>query len=303
MRRIISLLLLLTLLTFHRPAYAQGNPKLSSTEIWIWPEYDKPSVLVIQRIMVDPATSFPVAVTFRIPAAAKEPSALAVGNTFSTASDQAVDFTLEPDGEWVDVIVTATGPAILLEYYDPTFTKTGKERSYSFVWVSNYTVDSFSVDLQQPFDASNMKTDPSLPNINPSSDGLTYYTGNFGAQVAGQIFTLNISYTKASDALSVSVMTVQPSTPVDENTAGRVSLETYLPWLIGAFGILMIAGGFYYYIRGGARPRPATRRRRHTGSENPAEGQTYCPQCGTRARRGDRFCRTCGTRLRQSNED
>jgi hypothetical protein len=89
---------------------------------------------------------------------------------------------------------------------------------------------------------------------------------------------------------------------VDENTAGRVALDTYLPWLVGAFGVLMIAGGLYYFLRGSARQRPSARRR-HVSREEPADGQTYCPQCGTRARGGDRFCRTCGTRLRTETEE
>ncbi|MRR30726.1 zinc ribbon domain-containing protein, partial [bacterium] len=77
-------------------------------------------------------------------------------------------------------------------------------------------------------------------------------------------------------------------------------LDSYLPWLVGAFGVLMIAGGLYYYFRGTARPRSGARRRHATGGEEDGK-QTYCPQCGTRARSGDRFCRTCGTRLRQND--
>ncbi len=187
-----------------------------------------------------------------------------------------------------------------MEYYDPSLSRNGRDREFIYEWAGDYAVDIFHVELQQPFDASNMQTEPALPTINPIPDGLTYYTGDFGALAAGQPFTLNISYTKDSDALSISFMNIQPSAPVDENTAGRVSFDDYLPWLVGAFGILMIAGGLYFYFRGTARPRSSARRR-HSSSQETAEGQTYCPQCGTRARNGDRFCRTCGTRLRQSD--
>jgi hypothetical protein len=187
-----------------------------------------------------------------------------------------------------------------LEYYDPSLSKNGKSRSYLYEWISDYAVDNFRVELQQPFDAGAMQIEPTLLSADPVSGGLTYYTGDVGALAAGQAFTLDIKYEKDSDALSVSFMNVQPSAPVDETTAGRVSWDTYLPWLIAGFGVLMIAGGLYYYFRGGVRPQP-TARRRHTASEEAAEGQTYCPQCGTRARSRDRFCRTCGTRLRQGD--
>lgn len=302
MRRIFTLLMLLGLLVSFQPVHAQGNPSLSSVEVWIWPEYDQPSVLVIQRILVNPGTPLPATMTFRIPAAAEQPSALAIGDTFTTASDKAVEYTLESDGKWVKVVMKVTAPAILLEYYDPSLTKSGKNRTYSYEWAGDYALDTFHVELQQPFDASAMQMKPALPSVNPIQDGLTYYTGDFGALASGQAFTLDISYVKDTDALSVSFMNVQAAAPVDENTAGRVSLDTYLPWLIAAFGVLMIAGGLYYYYRGNARTRPAARRR-HAVSEETAEGQTYCPQCGTRARRGDRFCRTCGTRLRTETEE
>lgn len=298
MRRIFTLLLLFGVVLTIQPALAQGTPTLNSANVWIWPEYDQPGVLIIQRMLVSGSTSLPATMTFRIPAAAQEPSAMAVGQTVDNVAD--APYTLETDGEWVKVIVEVTAPAIQLEYYDPSLLKNGKDREYIYEWAGDYAVENFHMELQQPFDASNLKTEPTLPGTNPILDGLTYYTGDFGALTAGQVFTLNITYTKASDALSISFMNIQPSAPVDENTAGRVSFDTYLPWLVAAFGVLMIAGSLYYYFRGTGRPRSSARRR-HASSEETAEGQTYCPQCGTRARSGDRFCRTCGTRLRQND--
>jgi hypothetical protein len=301
MRRIFTLLMLLGLLVSFQPAHAQGVPSLSSAEVRIWPEYDQPSVLVILRMTVSPGTSLPVTMIFRIPAAAKKPNALAVGQTPDTVADTA--YTLEPDGKWVKVIVKVTAPAIQMEYYDPAISKNGKARDFSFEWLSDYAVDKVHVELQQPFNASAMQIQPPLPNVNPIQDGLTYYTGDFGPLAAGKSFMLTAKYQKDSDALSISSMNIQPSAPVDESTTGRVSLGTYLPWLIAAVGVLMIAGGLYYYFRGTGRPRPTAHRRRHASSEETAEGQTYCPQCGARARSGDRFCRTCGTRLRTETEE
>lgn len=298
MRRIFILLLLLGLLAATGPVSAQGSPVLGNVNVWIWPEYDRPEVLIIQRMQVSSSTSLPVLMTFRIPAAAGEPSAMAVGQSFDAVGD--IPFTLETDGEWVKVTVEVTAPAIQLEYYDPSIVKTGKDREYLYEWAGDYAVDNLHVELQQPFDATNLKTEPALSATNPIPDGLTYFTGDFGALAVGQSFSLNVNYTKESDALSISFINIQPSAPVDDTTTGRVSLDTYLPWLVGAFGVLMIAGGLYYYFRGTARPRSSARRR-HTGGEESTTGQTYCPQCGARARSGDRFCRTCGTRLRQND--
>jgi hypothetical protein len=299
MRRIFILLFLMVLLLSFQPAYAQETPTLSTVDVWVWPEYDQPDVLIIQHMLVSGNTSLPATMTFRIPAAAQKPSAVAVGQTVDTVTDTA--YTLETDGKWLKVVVEVTAPAIQLEYYDPSLSKNGKDREFKYEWAGDYAVENIHMELQQPFDAGNIKTVPALPDTNPIPDGLTYYAGNFGALAAGQTFSLDISYTKDSDALSISFMNIQPSATVDENTAGRVSLNTYLPWLVAAFGVLMIAGGLYYYFRGTARPRSSARRR-HTSSDETAIEQTYCPQCGTRARSGDRFCRTCGTRLRTEAE-
>jgi hypothetical protein len=299
MRRISALLWLFVLLFSFQPAHAQGEPSLSSVEVWIWPEYDRPEVLVIEYILVSPDTTLPVTMSFRIPAAAVEPHALAVGQTPASVADAA--YTLKQTGEWINVRVRVTAPVIQLEYYDPSLSKNGRNREYIYQWPGDYAVENFHVKLQQPFDASAMQTEPSLPDVSAVPDGLTYHSGDFGALPAGLSFALTATYQKDSDDLSVSFIPVEPSVPVDENTAGRVSLQTYLPWLVAGFGVLMIAGGLYYYFLGTARPRPSVRRRRRAASEETDEGQTYCPQCGTRARSGDRFCRTCGTRLRQGD--
>ncbi|MFZ5857015.1 MAG: zinc ribbon domain-containing protein [Chloroflexota bacterium] len=300
MRRIFTLLLLLGLLLSFQPARAQGEPSLSSVDVWIWPEYDQPAVLVIQYMTVSQSTFLPATMTFRIPAAAEKPHALAVGQTPDAVAD--TPYTLESDGNWIKVTVEVVAPYIQLEYYDPSFSKNDKDRSFTYEWPGDYAAGNFHIELQQPFDASTMTTEPLLTNVNPVAGGLTYYTDDFGALAMGETFTLNVGYVKESDALTVSFLEIQPSAPVDENTAGRVALDTYLPWLVGAFGVLMIAGGLYYFLRGSARQHPNARRR-HVSRDEPADGQTYCPQCGTRARSGDRFCRTCGTRLRTETEE
>ncbi len=67
--------------------------------------------------------------TFRIPAVAQEPSALAVGQTPDTVAD--TPYTLVTDGKWVKVIVEVTGPAIQLGILRPiTFTEWQGSRIY-----------------------------------------------------------------------------------------------------------------------------------------------------------------------------
>lgn len=302
MRRMLALLLIAGILISAHPARAQSEAGLLTAQVKVWPEYDKPGILVIYQIMVSSQTNLPAEMTFRIPIAAAKPHVLAIGPTFESVSDQDVEYTLEKNGNWMNVIVQVTAPAVQLEYYDPNILINGTQRTFTYTWPGDYAVENFSVELQQPFDASALESVPNLPSIVTSPDGLTYYSDNFGPLPDGQEFSLDVNYQKASDALSVSFLTVQPSAPVDETTAGRVSLDAYLPWLLGVIGVAMIGGGAYYFYRSSGRSnRPS--RRRHGASNEKEGGPTYCAQCGTRARSGDRFCRTCGSRLRVETEE
>jgi len=301
MRRIAIVLLLICLLVSFQPVRAQGAPSLSSVDVWIWPEYDQPGVLVIYRIVVASGVSFPAPMTFRIPAAAAKPSVVAVGETASSVSDANVTFSQEPDGEWLKINIEATGPAIQLEYYDPSINKDGEGRNFLYQWPGDYAVQTLRVELQQPYDASLMTTEPGLSQT--FTNEMTYHAGDFGPLAAGEPFTLHVSYQKQSDQLSVALMPSQNG-PVDQNTAGRFSLNDLFPWLFGGAGALVVIGGLYYYVRG--QPKSKKIRRRRPASERTvesAEAARYCSQCGTRARPGDRFCRSCGSRIRQGEDE
>ncbi len=299
-RRTISMILLIATLFAFQPAHAQSLIRMSSVEVQIWPEYDKPSVLVIYYINLSPDTRLPATLRLRIPAAAQSPHVVAVGATPETVTDAGVQYSLEPQGEWVAVVIEASGAAIQLEYYDPALTRTGKAREFQYHWPGDYAVNDFQIKLQQPFDASKVITNPVLGNVTSLTNGMTYHEGAFGALSTGKAFSLNVQYQKDSDALSISFVPVEASAPLNDNTTGRTSFKTYLWVLVAATALLLLAGGYYIYMRGGSKPQRA--RKQHAPAENSNAEPVYCHQCGARAHAADRFCRTCGTRLRVGAE-
>jgi hypothetical protein len=114
---------------------------------------------------------------------------------------------------------------------------------------------------------------------------------------AGQQLPIKMTYTKTSDRLSISDQPLETGI-VDDNTAGRISLSNYLPYILGASGILLIlTGGLYFWQA--SKGRRGRRQRHQARDEESAGGDVYCHQCGKRAQPADRFCRTCGTRLRK----
>lgn len=284
-------------------ASAQAEVKLSSIEVDLWPEYDRPSVLVIYRITLPSTTTLPVDLSFRIPAAAGEPSAVAVRQM--SAQGEAGLFTIPHErqvvGDWGVISLTATLPELQIEYYDPGLVKEGDARQFEYHWPGDYAVDVLKLQVQQPLGASEMSISPASGQGATGGDGLVYYNKEVGALTAGQTFSLTINYKKSNDDLTAANLQVQPSAPVSV-TPERSSLLVVLPWALGGLGVALIVGGVVWYLQSGKGKEEERFRRRHrtTPVKEPegTGGYIYCHQCGNRAGPGDRFCRICGAKLR-----
>ncbi len=288
----------------------QEGITFTSVEVDLWPEYDSPEMLAIYRIVLSPDVVLPVDLTIEIPAAAGPPNAVAVRDPNGALLN--APYERDVNGEWSTISLTASMTEIQLEYYDPTLTKDGAQRNYVFTWRGDYPTDSLRVQFLQPFGASQVELIPQAVTTTPSSEGLTYYTIELGAQSAGSDATVSIAYTKDSDTLTAEQFQVQPSAPISGDTSGRVNIMDILPWALGALGLILVGGGLWWYLQTGREKPKATRRNRgHRSSQaRPYRGAepslassdagVYCHQCGKRAEAGDRFCRSCGTKLRVS---
>ena len=220
---------------------------------------------------------------------------MAVGPTAQTVSDQNIDYTYQKNGAWLEVTITADYPAIQIEYYDLELEIQGENRSFAFLWPSNYATNALNVSLRVPVDTTEVTTDPQMREATPAGSEQAYREWGTSNLEAGEQVPILISYIKTSDRLSMSG-TIQAEA-VDESTEGRVSLSNYLPYILGGLGILLIlAGGLYFWQTSKGKTEP---RKRHRSRDEDSEGgDVYCHQCGKRAQANDRFCRTCGTRLR-----
>ncbi|MGE5252300.1 MAG: zinc ribbon domain-containing protein [Bacteroidota bacterium] len=297
MRKWLVLLILGWGLVFPLGAAAQEQVRLASLEVKLWPEYDQPGMLVIYDFQVAQGVSLPARVIFRIPKDATVNAVAALeSNGFVNSSYEGP--TAEGDSQLLTVIVDAP-TAHRLEYYEPLKTS-GKARQFTYLWQGEYAVDAFSVSVQQPLDTTTFTTDPAYPAVQ-GSDGLTYFNSQVTRMDAAGSFKLTLRYEKTSDRLTVPTAQIQPSAPLDENTTGRVSLNNYIPYIVGAVGVTLVVAGLGYYFLWG-RPREVERRQRrraHARQQESATSEVYCHQCGQRARPTDRFCRVCGARLRQ----
>ena len=304
LKRIMMLSILVMMLSFGA-VQAQGAAQLSFLEVDLWPEYDRPDVLVIYRIQLASGVSLPQDLTFRIPAAAGEPHAVAYrqpGGSLLTAN-----YSRQVEGEWALITFNATAPEIQIEYYDPGLEKKGADRHYEFTWVGEYAIDTMVVQIQQPVGASNMRVEPDLGSFEAGSDGLMYYGLEIGAASVGDPIAVKVDYQKDNDTLSIESFDI--SAPIQNETSDQVdaSMTDWLPWILGGFGLVLVAGSIGWYWYSGREVEPArkttSRGRRSSSKTHPqskdSDGDAnHCHQCGKRAASGDRFCRVCGIKLR-----
>lgn len=303
----LFILVFLVVLLIPALAQAQDDLSLAYLQVDLWPEYDRPEMLVILRAQLGVDVSLPAEVNFRIPAAAGVPNAVAVRQPDGALLNAMYEH--QDDGKWNIITVTATTPEIQLEYYDPQLEKRGSERHFEFVWQGDYDVEAMLIQIQQPVGASGIAVEPDLGELISGTDGLQYYIMEVGAPAAGDTVSVKLDYQKDNDTLSSEAFQVQPNLPtagVGGNRLAQVNLMSLLPWLLGGLGVLLVVGGLLWYWRSGQEtqsPKQTSRGRRRSAAletqeqENSAEG-VYCHQCGKRASRGDRFCRACGTRMR-----
>jgi len=282
----------------------QAQVAIQNLEIDIWPEYDRPGVLVIYRITLASTVKLPADLTLRIPLTAGQPSAVAE-QTANGLFNVQYDNTAK-DGAYQLVRFTTTLPQLQVEYYDPGLSVNGSTRSFNFRWPGDYPVTDLQVKVQQPRTASKLALAPQTGTSGMGSDGLLYFNVPIGKVNSGDTFELNISYQKNDDILTQSAAfeSVTPVVPAPTGPASQFNINQSLPWLLGVLGLLLIGGGIFWYMRAGnfAKSAPAASHRhaRAASSEDQAAGQAaFCHQCGKKSGTGDVFCRSCGTRLRK----
>jgi hypothetical protein len=286
--------LLFAMLIVPVPASAQDGITLKTLAVQLWPEFDQPAMLVIYDFTLAEGTSLPININLRIPvdatliAVAYAPA----GNLLNVPYQEPVE-----ENGWQVVTVTMDTDAIYhIEYYAP-LAQVDSQREYLYLWPGDYAVGSLNVSVKVPVDTTEYTTDPQMRVTTPTDGGQTTLEWGTSNLEAGEQLPIKLTYARTSDRLSVSDQPLETGV-VDENTAGRISLSNYLPYILGGLGILLIVvGGLYFWQSSKGKRGP---RQRHQARDEESGGEdVYCHQCGKRAQPADRFCRTCGTRLRR----
>lgn len=281
---------------------AQTPPvELAQWDIEVWPEYDRPAVLVLLSGALPEDTAFPAEVRIPVPADA-DINAVAYPNEEGRLIS--IPWRTEASASGLDVVFSAAQPDFVVEYYADVISPP-PDRSFELVLVTPYAVPQASLALRQPARASDMQIMPAMTQDGVDSGGNPLYTLQLGALSAGQEIPLSVSYTKtdANPTISSAVVGDEAGAPVEQNALGG----NWLPLAAGVLiGVAAIAALVYFVQRRRQRAgmsRQARRREARDKGGAPAHAPTaaakpaqplFCPQCGAQYGATDKFCRSCG---------
>jgi len=312
-------------------AQAQAALRLATLVIDVWPEYDRPAtVLVIYRGQFAPGAPIPEQITVRIPASAGEPSAVASPQPGSEGApvNQWTELiaqkkvTTTHNGDWIEVTFTPLSRLFNIEFYDKISAVTF-DRRYTLTWPGDLSTDAVTLNLREPFGATNFQSTPPLPLGVTDEEGLVAHQLDVGALAAGKSFVFSISYHREDKRTSAEALQLVTPVPTPKPAALPVAKEA-TPWLLIAalgVGLILIIGGVVWYLRSQqaqtfrpyqppslrkgrrsvrtsraprSRPRPAA-----TLTVEETETATgFCTQCGKLLQPDDAFCSRCGTRVK-----
>jgi hypothetical protein len=309
MKKIILLIFIITNLLMTGFSLQQSEAVfIKRLQVNIWPEYDRPEVLIIYRIQLSDATQLPIQFSLRIPREAGSPYKVAMKDQDGLLYN--LEYNLVPEGVSNLIVFTTTSPELQVEFYDPRLNFDEDARNYQFTWVGNYPIENLDISIQQPRYAFNMTITPNLGiGILDPNDRLVYYTSQIGAVDTGIAFNLNFSYVKENSELSATNLPVVAATPNSPAGGIKASISRVIKPVIENSS-LMLAGGLILmaivlllvvnFITNKAGFRKVK-------VENLANNEDaflysgpeiiYCSQCGKPARVGDKVCCACGAEL------
>ncbi len=296
MKRVLLPIMICLLFLGITPAFAQQEIVFDFVQVQLWPEYDRPSMLVIHSYQLPEDQPLPVEVSIRIPAEVGEPSAVAVaedGGLFTR------EYTRTVEGDWATITLQADTPVVLIEYYDPSLSQEDNPRTFTYTWLGDYATQELNISIQQPVGATQMSTSPNYGSGSTGSDGLTYYSQTYGPLAAGEETSVSLTYQKDDTALS---LTSAATTTQDTSNVALQGLPVW-GWVLIGVGTVVVVGGAVFFILSGRQEKPAStyqqkKQRASTAAPRAGKSATFCHQCGTQAAPGDKFCRECGTALR-----
>ena len=167
-----------------------------------------------------PAAPIPQQVKVRIPASAGEPFAVASPQPGSETApvNQWTELiaqkkvTTTRSGDWIEVTFTPLSRLFNIEFYDKISTVTF-DRRYTLTWPGDLTADAVTVNLREPFGATDFQSTPALPLGVTDEEGLVAHRLEVGALEAGRSFVFSIGYHREDKRTSAEALQLATPAP------------------------------------------------------------------------------------------
>ena len=288
---------------------ADADAAIASFDLSLWPEYDRPALLVIYRGQFSAGTPLPLPVEFRIPAAAGTPFAVAWLDEQNQPIQQ--EYTTSSDGDWIVVAFELQSRGFQLEYYLPIPGAEGENpppgpRSIAYTFTADYPTAILNVDILEPAGAQDFFVDPAADRMS-TEGGLRVHLSQAGPLAQNKTASWTISYEMTAAAPqaagSEAAGAAAPSQPAATTRSPTAGLLTAA---VAALAMVAAGAGGYWLGRANSRAeepagKPAGKRRRAAARRAAGAAEApYCYRCGAQLRAGADFCQQCGAAVRKT---
>ncbi len=308
-RLTIALFFLFSLAVAPWAAAQTSANQLTSLAVELWPDYDRPAVLVLLTGELPAATALPATVTIPLPGEADVNAVARFDDTGTLLSD--VDYTTSAG----QLTLTTPATRFRIEYYAP-YEVAEDAYSFTFDWTADLDIEQMTVVVQQPLAATDITITPAPAGTADRGDGLTYHTLAARPVGAGEPVTVRVAYAVEAPVLSAPSQALPVATdagitaPETTASTGGGFNPLWLLAIAGGLGLLAVA--WYLGQRQGRasrarKPQPTRPAKTKTAAPTPPAtkptagprpGTRYCHQCGQPAQPEDVYCRNCGTQLK-----
>ena len=281
------------------PAMAASGPNaLDGLKVSYWPEYDKPSVLLIYRGKVS-ATSLPATVRLLVPKNALIAATSTIDTNGQFDYDKAwATHKTKTVGDFQELTFETTNPEFQAEVYYMALGDT-VSRKLPLLFAAPANIDNLRVEIQEPKNATKFKTEPATKDIS-TGDGFQYHNYTYDNVPAGRELSFNVSYDKSGSEPSVN----SQQQTVTGSPGSRGSLTVILLSLVGVIAIGIAASIWRVKtVAAKKKPlivRPIKKRNKQQNSQksqkSPSKGK-FCADCGEALKEKDSFCPGCGTQV------
>ncbi|MGD2161551.1 MAG: hypothetical protein PVH92_00245 [Anaerolineales bacterium] len=213
MRRSALLLVLVILLAVLAVGTvgAQDSASIESIEVALWPEYDRPAILGLYLIRLEPDTDFPAVVSLPLPDGVNEPHVVAAWFPDGRLDDS-VEWLVESQAGQQVVTVTVETTGVWLEFYAP-LERQDSERIFNFQWPGGLSAGEFRFEVMHPVGSSEVVIQPSGQTAD-DQDGLTYTRLDLGRLNPEDKPEVSLRYSKPESAPQTPIQPPDMSMPL-----------------------------------------------------------------------------------------